>query len=195
MIAFILLGIVVYTFVFWKSLKEDYAPDMIFNTALLAIFISTVLASLCYFLYQPLWFWSGFLGMLLGTTVGIRVYKLRKYEVYDASIISFLYLQVILLLWFIFDDGLYNLILLGLTVMCIVLYYFLQANYRKFSWYKSGKVGFSGFTVLGTYFIGRSVIAVFSLPVVSLSGVFDIIISAVFVIVSFAVVYTLSKVS
>lgn len=193
MIVFILLGILVFTFVFWKGLKEDYAAEMIFNTAIFGLFFSTVLASFTYFLYQPIWFWCGLLGLVVGMLTGIRVYKLRMFEVFDAAIIAFLFLQAILLIGFSIFNGPINLILLAIAAICIILYFILQANYRRFSWYRSGRVGFSGFVVMAVYFFTRSVIAVFNLPVVSLMGVADAAVSAGLTIVSFVVIYTLSR--
>src|SRR5688572_29660961 len=85
-----LIGVLVFLFIFWKKLREDYTSETIFSLAAL-IFAGMIISSIVSFNFFPEWFfWSGVVGILLGFFIGIFRFKTRGYEVFDAIVILIL---------------------------------------------------------------------------------------------------------
>src|SRR3989344_4643198 len=78
-------------------------------------------------------------------------------------------------------------------LLLILIYLFSDAHYRKFTWYKSCRIGFSGLTVAGLFFLTRSLVALAFDNVLSFVGKTEIYISALLAAVSFFTVFSLSK--
>lgn len=146
-----ILAFFVFLFVVWKRLKEDYSSENIFSLC----FVTASGLMLGYFaakLFAPqYWFWMEILGILLGYIFLLIKIRLKFYETFEALFIAFL-------TWF----GIYWLMtsfLATLLVVCfIVLFYLLDANYKNFTWYKSGRIGFSGLVTAGLFFLTRSAV-------------------------------------
>lgn len=193
-IFFNIFGVLVFLFVFWKRLKEDYASKMIFTSSFYML-VGLFAGKLVSFYFFPLWwFWSGFLGVSLGFVLGVLRFKLRAFEAIDAAVPG-------LLLWFSFlflgnaisFSSLSSLIASAFLVVLTVLYFVLDGHYKSFAWYKSGRIGFSGLTVLGVFFLARAVVAATFHNVLSFVGTLDIIISAVAAFASFLTVFNLAR--
>ena len=168
-IFFNILAAVVFLFIFWKKLKEDYIPNQIFSAAFSAI-LGVLLANILIFNFFPSWwFWASLIGFCAGLTISIYRFKLRFFEVLDSSVIS------------------------ALPWLLIPIYLFSDAHYRKFTWYKSGRIGFSGLTVVGLFFLTRSLVALAFDNVLSFVGKTEIYFSTTLAIVSFFAIYSLSK--
>lgn len=189
-----LLGVPLFLFVFWKKLKEDYVGDSIFATAffiLLGVFLGKVM-SLGFF--TNFWFWESILLAFLGLIIGVIKYKLRFYEVLEASVIGLLpWLTVLFLGNAILTSSLTSFLGFCLLTLLIGFYYFLDTHYKSFSWYASGRVGFSGLTILATFFLVRAALAGVSVGVLSLAGRIDSIISGILSFAIFLLIYNLAK--
>ncbi len=188
-----MLSSLLFLFVFWTRLKEDYTQNQIFTTGfyvLLGMGCGNILADNYFGLW---WFWTGLAGGVLGLVMGIRHFRLRVFEAMEAFVIAGLSLFFIVSLSELIRA--YSLSSLALTLgiaSFIVLFLFLDAHYKKFSWYKSGRVGFSGLTVLGLFFLIRSVVAMGNLSVLSFAGDLEVVLSGVISFTSFMTVYNLS---
>lgn len=197
MILSIIFGLftsVIFLFVFWRRLKEDYIQDQIFSTGFYILF-GIILGIIVAVNFKPSWwFWSSLAGALLGLSLGVEKYKLRMFEALEASINGALILYAS---YFLFDfvRSLNILALYGHLGMLVLigLYEFLNIHYKNFSWYASGRVGFSGLTVIGLFFILRAIVATFIPDTPSLIGNSDVILSGIFAFISFISVYNLSR--
>jgi len=189
-----LLTATLFLFVFWRRLKEDYAPDQVFSTGFYILLGISVGALLAVNFRPTWWFWSGLSGALLGLSIGVERFRLRLFEALEAAIYGGLILCAGLFLreW----AGGFDVFVLWLhlgVLFLILVFEFLNLHYKKFTWYKSGRVGFSGLTVAGIFFILRAVVASYFPNTVSFIGKSDVILSGIFAFVSFISVYNLSK--
>lgn len=201
----ILAGSLVYLFVFWRRLKEDYSTNLIFNSAFFILTTTLTLALVFYlssrliqssrvFDAHGLWFWGGFTGFIAGVTFCVTKFKLKAVETYEASVIGLMYVIVMLYaLNAIETRQPFSLIFAAIAVICTVLFYIVDRRYRSFHWYKSGKVGFSGLFSSGLYFLSRIVIAYFSPATFSVIGKLDSVLSAVVAFLIFFSLYNLSE--
>lgn len=189
-----ILGIFILIFLFWLRLKDDYHYEKIFNL------VSFVLAGILIgfislkFLPSVYWFWVYLIAIIASFTVGIIKLKIRFFESLDSLVISLLpYFGLYLLSQSIKNYSLSSFIGFWIVTVFVFLYFFVDANYRKFTWYKSGRVGFSGLLVAGLFFVARSVLSVFFVDGPTIIGQLDIYISASFSFVSFLLLFNLSK--
>lgn len=178
------LAISVFLFTLWRRLKDDYLPNQIFSTAFLSLMGVAILGGLSKYVFGNWWFWLSLAGLIVGSILGLIKYRIRIYEYVD-------YITVPLMFWtfmlFLGDavggQNWYSLILSIISILILTLYYFLNKNYRKFSWYKSGKIGFAGLASLLVYFMIRALLAVFFPFMISFVGKTEIIVSGALALV------------
>jgi hypothetical protein len=187
-------GAFIFIFIFWKKLKEDFRSDAIFTSAfyvLIGILISFLLSLE---LFSKFWFWAGLIGIILGFALSYFRYHLKIYETIEAIVIGMLpWISAVFILDAIANQEIGSLIYGVLVASQIVIYILFDKHYKKFTWYKSGRVGFSGLSVLGIFFCVRSVIALTSITMLSFTGKSDAIASAVFAFLAFASVFNLAQ--
>lgn len=188
------IGILVFLFIFWKRLKEDYVSNMIFTTSFYTL-LGALAGHLVSFYFLPeWWFWTSLLGLSLGLVVGILRYRLRTFETIDAFVPGlFFWLSMVYLKDAILNYNLSSLFAFIALLSFMVIYFVLDNHYKRFAWYRSGRIGFSGFTLLGVFFLVRSLVAATFPNVLSFVGTPDIIISAVMAFSSFLSVFNLSR--
>lgn len=191
---FTFLAVLIFLFVFWKRLKEDYTHELIFTTGffvLAGLFLGNFVSSR---FFPTWWFWTSFLGAFTGIFVGILRFKLRIFETLEAGIIGLIpWVGLILLQDSIENSSLVSFLAFIVVLGLIVLFFFFDAHYKKFTWYKSGRVGFSGLATLGLFFLVRSAIAPISPNVLSFVGKYEAIISGILAFVFFLLVFNLSR--
>ncbi len=191
---FIVLASTFFLYVFWKRLKEDYMDYQIFSTGFYTLF-GISLGSIVASYFAPIWwFWLSLLGGLIGIFLGILRFRLKFIEVLEAGILGGL---IILNLFLSYSLMITRNLVLFLTfvfgLLLILLFLLLDRHYKKFTWYKSGKIGFSGFTTAGIFFLVRSIVAL-SLPnMLSFVGNYEVYISAIAAFGSFLTVFNLSR--
>lgn len=193
-IAFNTLGVLIFLFVFWKRLREDYAASQIFTTGLYMI-VGISLAVIISTKFFGSWgFWLSFTGAALGLTLGVLKFKLRFFETFEAGVAAtFPWLGVVFLSDSIEKSNPASFIGFIVIILLIVLFYFLDAHYKKFTWYKSGRVGFTGLTTLGLLLLLRAAVAPIVPDMLSFSGKYEAIISGILAFVSFLLVFNLSR--
>lgn len=191
---FTAIAVSLFLFNFWKKLKDDYTQNQIFTTGfyiLLGLGVGNIISNS----FLPVWwFWMSLAGGLVGLMIGFFRFSLRIIETLDAAIGAGLNLFAIALLanWY-FGKSTYALIGFAFTLLFIFFYKLLDKHYKKFTWYKSGRVGFSGLATSGTFFLLRGLIALRLPDVLSFAGRIDIVISAVLAFVSFFALLNLSR--
>lgn len=192
--AFNTLGILVFLFVFWKRLREDYTTGQIFTTGLYMIIGISLAVIIATKFLGPWWFWLGFAGAGLGLVLGVSRFKLRFFEVFEAGVsATFPWLGVVFLSDSIEKSNLTSFIGFVIIVLLIALFYFLDAHYKKFAWYKSGRVGFTGLATLGLFLLLRAAVAPIMPDMLSFSGKYEAIISGISAFVAFLLVFNLAR--
>lgn len=189
-----LAGVLIFLFIFWKRLKEDYASEIVFKSAtyILVCFLAGYVLSLRYFPQAYLYF--GFLGSLIGVWLTIFKLKIKFYELTDAMVLSFLpWLSLTFFKDSIQSSSFVSFAAFLYVLLIIFLYYYFDTHYKEFTWYKSGKVGFSGMAALGLIFITRSLVAVVGISVLSFVGRFEGIVSGTFAFIAFLLLYNLGR--
>jgi len=188
------LGLVVFLFLFWRKLKEDYISSQIFSTSFLILLLLSVgyLISQKYF---PFWrFWVSLSGVMLGLIISTLRLRLRFYETFETLIIAFIpWLSMIFLSDAITNSSVFSLIAAVVTMLFTLLYGVLNVRYKDFGWYKSGRIGFAGLTTFGIYFLVRGVVAIFAPFMLSFSGRYETILSGVVAFFLFLGVFNLSR--
>jgi hypothetical protein len=191
-----LLGLILFSFIFWKKLKEDYLASQVFSTEVymvIGVLLGYYLSS--YFFYSW-WFWSSLSFGLLAMAIGILRFRLRFYETLESTVIGlFPWTSFIFLADSIKNSSWFSLAYFILIWILILIYVFLNKRYKNFVWYKSGRVGFSGLFVLAVMFITRGIIAILFPFMLSFVGGIEPILSAAAAFVAFLLIYNLSRYS
>ncbi len=193
-IIFNIVGVLLFFFLFWKKLKEDYGSESIFTFAVFIAVGIGVFSFVSLKLLPQWWFWVNCLGATLGFTLGMLKFKFRFFESLEATTIGLLpWLSFIFLQDAISHMSPSSLIAFIVLLLVIAFYAFLDAHYKKLTWYKSGKVGFSGLMTLGLFFLIRTAVAAGFPSMLSFLGPIDSIISGVIAFTSFLLVFNLSR--
>ncbi len=188
-----IIGFILFQFIFWKRLKEDYSSELIFSVS----FLSSIVWFSSKYLFTRLlpnyWFWLSFTVALLVFVLVVQKLKMRFYETLEAFIISVLsYLIVFFLHDAVVNESIFSFAHSVFIFAICFLFIFLDTRYKNFSWYKSGRVGFSGLITLGSYMLVRSVLVYFFPFMLSFAS-FDIYISTTVAFISFFLVYNLAR--
>jgi hypothetical protein len=190
----ILLGVMVFLFILWKRLKEDYTSTILFNTAFIILILTGIAGIISNFSYREYWFWFLLAGLVLGILLSVYKYKLNIYEIVESTFIGLMpILTLVYLTYAIILKSWQLLIVVALNITLVFLFIFLETHYKRFTWYKSGKVGVAGIMTLGLFFLVRGVIAMAFPYVLSFVGNYDAILSGSLALICFLMTYRLSK--
>lgn len=193
-IVFNALGVFFVLFLFWKRLKEDYASGIIFTTAIYSILGTLAGYFIASKFFPAWWFYVEAIFLMLGFLLGVLRYKLRFFEVLEALVISYIpWIAFIFLKDSIQSQNIASLFVFLYFLILFITFFVLDKHYKRFVWYKSGRIGFSGLTILGALFLARALVGAFNLPVLSFVGESDAIVSAIIAFVSFLMIYNLSR--
>lgn len=189
-----LLGGLIFLYLFWKKLKDDYAGDMIFTTSfyvLAGIGLGLVVSKI---IVPSWWFWLGLAGVSLGAGVGIIRFHLKTFELIEALAFSLIpWLGLAFASDSISNSSLSSFIGFGVCALLLALFIYLDRHYKNISWYASGRVGFSGLMVLAILFSLRALVALFFPFVLSFVGVWEPLISGLTAFIFYFLVFNLAK--
>jgi len=194
-IAITILAILIFLFLFWKRLKEDYAAGVIFESAtyiLVGIGIGWMISAR----FFPVWFfWTSFFGGTIGFSLAILKFKVKFYETLEAFVIAALpWLGLIFLMDSVVKASLSSfLAFLAILLMVFVTYYF-DTHYKRFTWYRSGRIGFAGLAAASLIFLVRFAIAIVKVPMLSFVGRSEEIISGALAFISFLLLFNLGRI-
>ena len=188
------LGSLIFLFIFWKKLREDYAGGQVFNSAIYILFGTYLGAFLAFKFYSPIWFWAGFFGLLIGLLFAEIRFKFRFFETLEAVVIGILpTISLVFLSDSVKTSSIYSFAAFIAIVLLMGLYYYLDKYYKTFSWYRSGRIGFSGLSVAGLLFLLR---ALFALPfsfVLSFVNRYEVILSGITAFIFFLLTFNLAR--
>ncbi len=167
-ILLLILGGFLFLFTLWKRLKEDYFDNQVFTTGFYIFGLVAIANVLSWYFLKSYWFWVSLLGILLGVIAGSYRFKLRFFEVLEACVVSLFAPSIMFLIY----DGIRlrhasSFFAISIVALFIGLYYIFSTRYRTFTWYRSGRVGFSGLAILGLFFLVRAIIAIWFPDVLS----------------------------
>lgn len=187
-----IFGITLFFFLLWKRLKDDYHYEKIFNLSFI-VFFGIVIG---YFIskYFPIyWFWIQIGLVSLSFGVSIARQKMKFFESLDSLIIGLLpWLSFTFLIDAIAKSSLSSFLIFWVGLIFISLFFFLDSHYRKFAWYKSGRVGFAGVLTAGLFFLSRVVLYLIYPQTISFVPNFEIYLSGTFAFAFFLLLYRLS---
>lgn len=187
-------GIFIFLFIFWKRLKEDYSSEIIFKTA-----SAVSLGILTFWLlglrfYAPGFLWFAFLGATVGLAAACFTLRVRFYETFEAFVVAGLpWLSFLFLEDSVSGSSLISFFAFLAVLFFIFVFYYLDIHYKRFTWYKSGKIGFSGLATIGLIFITRSAIALAGFTVISFPGRLEVYFSGVAAVIVFALLFNLGR--
>ena len=188
------VGVLLYLFFFWKRLKDDYIRNQIFTTAFYGLVLLGGGYLISFYFFNSLRFWLSLTGAIIGFLWGIFRYKLKMLEVLEAAVLGLLSIFTLILLGeLILSHDILYLFSFIVLVLLIILFHLLDKYYRGFTWYKSGRIGFSGLTVTGVFFLIYTIVAVTLGGVISFVGNKDYLISLLLAVISFLIVFKLAK--
>ncbi len=199
------LGFFLALFVYWKRLREDYTANQIFTSGTYLLLgtlfgglvagnlISARLPHTAYFYPDGLWFKGALVGLLIALFFSMKKMGFKFHETFEASLLFGLTWFFVTAIGYSVLYGVQNIILAGNTLIALVSFKFFDSRYRRYTWYKSGKVGFAGISSAALFFLIRSIIAILNPSMVSFVGKIDSLISATIAFALFLVVYNLSS--
>jgi hypothetical protein len=190
---FTALAVLSFLFFFWKKLKDDYSSHQIFTLgfySLTGLIIGFIISR---YSLENYWFWISMIGSFAGLLIGSLRFKMKFFEIFEAwtigslSILSLVYIYLIC-----FDFSVEQIIHLLSILLLVWIFFYISGKYKRYVWYRSGKVGFSGLAVAGFYFIFRSSFYAFS--VIMVRGViWEVILSGVCAFICFVTLFNLSR--
>ena len=189
------LGTLIFLFLFWKRLKEDFVAEIIFKVAsyiLAGVLIGFIFA----FKFSPDWFlWYSFAGAMLGMIFGVFTLRVKFYEALEAFTISFLpWLAFMFLEDSVVNSSLSSFLGFTATLVFIFVSYWFGDHYKNFTWYKSGKIGFAGLATLALIFLIRFTVAIFGIHVLSfVSQRYESVISGILALISLGLIFNLGR--
>jgi hypothetical protein len=173
-----IVGVLFFLFIFWERLNEDYSSDVIFQVAT-AVLAGIAVGLIAAKLFAPAWFfWISTLGALAGMSLMLVKFKLRFYETLEALFLAAM--PAISIVFFkdsISRSALNSFLAFVGTLVLIFLAYWFDLNYKNFSWYKSGRIGFAGLAVAIIFFLARVMVVIFGFDVVSFVGRSEVLVS------------------
>ncbi len=190
-----ILALLIFLFLFWKRLKEDYASEIIFKAAtyiLVGIGIGWIAAAK----FFPAWFfWASTAGGFTGLSFAILRFRVKFYETLEAFIISSSpWLGLVFLENSVARSSLSSFLAFIVMLVLVFVSYYLDTHYKRFTWYHSGKIGFTGLAVAIIFFLVRTAIAITKVPMLSFVGQGEAVISGTMALVSFLLLFNLGRV-
>lgn len=175
-------------------MKEDYIASQIFATASYVLVVGSLAITCAHFILPSWWFWFAVLGVTLGAYLGVKRFRLRFFELLEALVAGFLpVLLVFFIYWGITMSSFLSYQIAGFIFSLTILFYVLDAHYKKFTWYRSGRVGFSGLVILGVFFLARAIVAISDVSVITLVPSYEVFVSGVAAFSTFLALFILAR--
>jgi hypothetical protein len=181
-------------FIVWKRLKDDYLNYQIFNSYLLVVILIIIGNFIVKNYISNIIFWMDVTAVLIGVFYAFVKYRMRFIETSEAFLVSFLlYLNVYYFDYmFIMKD--YRIILISLvTLLSFATFFIFEKLYKSFTWYKSGKIGFSGYAAFFIFMVTRALFSYFFKDLPFYGFYYDSLFSAITALIIMIVVYTIGN--
>lgn len=188
------LGVLAFLFIFWRRLKEDYIGNQIFSSAFIVLTGLAIVRLITMYFISDWWFWLSLLSASISLFIVIKRYRLRVFETLEALVLALMpWLSLLFLADSVVGSSTESLVGFIIVTILIILFFVFDKHYKRFTWYKSGRVGFSGLTILGLFFLLRALVALNFHNVLSFSSKNEVYLSAVLAFSSFLILFNLSR--
>lgn len=188
-----LLGTLSLFYFLWKKLKDDYHFEKIFNLGFTILSFQFVGILVSRFLLPQYWFWINLLLISIGFGFSVIRQKIKFFESFDGLVVGLLpWLGFYFFAEAIKNSSLVNFVGFWIVLMLVFIFLFLDSQYRKYTWYKSGKVGFSGVVTSFIFFLIRSILGFFFAGLASFSPNFESLFSGAFAFLFLLLLYRLA---
>jgi len=207
LIAFLIfMGALFYLFFYWHRLKDDYDSFQIFTSSFIILLSLITFSLLAHFFLAPrlrpsallapqgIWFWGAVSGFFLAHLLCARRLRLKYLETFEANIFGLLFPLLFLFIGHaLIRPSLIAYLSTGFIAISILFFLFLNSHYKKFTWYRSGRIGFAGLVTAGSLFLARAAVALHFPTMLSLSGRVEMVASAAVSFILFFAVYNLAE--
>ena len=189
-----ILGVAIFLFIFWNKQREDYPSGEIFSTSFYILLGIGLGALFSRQFFPPWWFWTSLAGLGVGLSLGLLRYRFRFFETFEALVIGIMpWVSLFYLSDSIASSSIFSFVAFVVVVALMALYHFLDRHYKSFSWYRSGRIGFSGLTVAGLFFLIRAAVASFFPFVLSFVVSVEAILSGIAAFILFLLTFNLAR--
>lgn len=189
-----ILGVFIFFYLLWRTLKEDYSYEKIFNLSFLIILGALLASLILLYLKTSFWFWILLLASFSGFLIGILKQKMKFFETFEGFVIGILpWIGLVFISDAIKNSSLSSFLAFWAILILVFLYFFLNSFYRTFTWYKSGRFGFSGVFVAIVFFIIRAASSLFFPSVISFAGKFEVYLSGSAALLLMVLLYNLAR--
>ncbi len=190
----LVLALIVSIFTFWKFLEDDYPDELIFTVIFTTIIFSGAGFIINLFFKTQFVFWISGFFLIFGFLFSYLRNKFPIYEFFEGLVrAAFFFFEVMLVYFMATKQSIVGLGVLVINSIVIFIYFLLSKNYKKFTWYKSGKIGFAGITAAGIFFVVRGIVAFFALDFVSFAGRIEPLLAGSVSFIFFLILYNLSR--
>lgn len=146
-------GLLLFLFILWKKLKDDYLIDVIFSSGFITLFGGLIGYATSFFYFKDATFWLVVLGFAIGFGLSLYKFKLKFFEFYEAlSLASLSWLAIKTLSDTALLNSLNKFIEFWIATFSIFIFLYVNNYYKTFTWYKSGRVGIAGVLSLIVFF-------------------------------------------
>jgi hypothetical protein len=191
---FVVFANIFFLYFFWRRLKEDYVSEQIFTTAFFALLFMLVTYVVTIRYLTDWWFWTGFAAGLGGISIGIFRFKFRVVETIEAFLLACLpVLMIICFGEYVRTGSVINIVASLVMAVFLLMFFLVDKHYKRFSWYRSGRIGFSGLSLAGGFFLLRAIVASYFDNMLSFSGKYEVYTSAVVAFFAFLGAFTLAR--
>ncbi|MEK7521933.1 MAG: hypothetical protein AAB599_04010 [Patescibacteria group bacterium] len=193
----IIVGVVGFSFSFWHRIREDYTPDQICSSTILVL-VGGLLGWVIFDRWLPQFsFWGILGGSLLFGVYAVRKIGLKLYESGDSAALGIVWFSLCFYLAHFVKDGFgdrfFRLVDLVPSLVSLLAFHLYFKNYRRFSWYPSGKIGFIAGSIGVLYFFTLALVAIYRFAVISFSSsIIDALVSLLLSVFFAGVVYSRS---
>jgi hypothetical protein len=181
-----------FSFSFWKGLKDDYISSQIFSVSITVIFTFTGAVIISNY-FKEYRFWILFFALILGYIIGSYKNAIKIYDGYDSFVVSVLISGLLSSVILFYSASLPEIIFYISLAASLLVYFLVHKQYKSFIWYRSGKRGFSGLFITGLFFLIRSAVSLVKPELTIMVTTYDIFISGLISFVSFLNIFILGR--
>lgn len=194
-ICVIFLGALCAAYIFWKKLKEDYHDSEIFTLTFYSLGLALASYIIVDSLYPRAHLWIPAMCSAIVIYWKSNKYQMRFFEVLEAFVPAFFAFIFFAALAHAFNGISLQEIAGELSAVSLagLVYWYTSKNFRRFTWYPSGKLGISSLSSLAVWSSGRAILAMYAPSMLSFSYyILDVLLGWVFAILCIAVLYNRS---